>query len=429
MPTPRPIFYVHHERAIGGAPLSLLYLLRRLDRAKWTPRVICLRDGPAADLYRKEGLPVRVVPGPDLSHTELVWFRWWQFPRFLVRLAASIPLYFRLKHAMQEMVAPSVEGGAKERQPVVPPSATPPLSSAPSSFSLQPSALPLVHLNSSTLAVAAAAAKSLRLPVVWHIREPLAKGYFGVRRALLRAAIRRWSDAVIAICQNDAEQLGKMPGRRVRVIHNFVDFTQFDAARPKGALRKELGIPDDAPIVLYLGGDAETKGAGVLMDAASTILSRAGDAHLVVAGETSPGFTAAWIHRVAAGLRRRVHLLGVRMDVPSLLADADLLLFPSTVPHFARPVIEAAAMGVPSIASDLGGVRELVRPGETGALVRPSDPEALAEVTVALLADPAHRRSLGRAARDLARERFNAERNAAETVAVYEETLARSGTF
>ncbi len=86
-------------------------------------------------------------------------------------------------------------------------------------------------------------------------------------------------------------------------------------------------------------------------------------------------------------------------------------------------------MGVPSIASDLGGVRELVRPGETGALVRPSDPEALAEVTVALLADPAHRRSLGRAARDLARERFNAERNAAETVAVYEETLARSGTF
>ncbi|MFZ4695007.1 MAG: hypothetical protein ACOYMV_07770, partial [Verrucomicrobiia bacterium] len=79
--TPRPILYVHHERAIGGAPLSLLYLIRQLDRTRWSPRVICLREGPAAELYRKEGLPVRVVPGPDLSHTELVWFRWWQFPR------------------------------------------------------------------------------------------------------------------------------------------------------------------------------------------------------------------------------------------------------------------------------------------------------------------------------------------------------------
>lgn len=406
MPTPRPILYVHHERAIGGAPLSLLYLIRQLDRAKWAPRVICLREGPAAELYRKEGLPVQVVPGPDLSHTELVWFRWWQFPRLLARLAASLPLFFRLRNAM------------RASPPTFPPPAT-----APSTPDLQAPASPIVHLNSSTLAVAALAARSLGLPLAWHIREPLARGYLGFRRALLRAAIRRCPDAVIAICEDDAARLGRTPPGLVRVIHNFVDFAQFDASRPRGALRKELGIPPEAPVLLYLGGSALSKGAGVLMGAAPTLLSRSAGARLVIAGESPPEFITAWIHGVAAGLRRRVHLLGVRMDVPALLADADLLLFPSTVPHFARPVIEAAAMGVPCVASDLGGVRELVLPGETGALVRPSDPAAMAEVALALLADPSHRRAMGRKAVEMARARFDAKRNAALTFAVYEDLL------
>ncbi|MCC7519868.1 MAG: glycosyltransferase family 4 protein [Verrucomicrobiae bacterium] len=390
--TPRPVLYVHHERALGGAPLSLLYLIRQLDRTKWAPRVLCLRKGPAADLYRKEGLPVRIVPGPDLSHTELVWFRAQQLPRLAVRLLASVPFFFRLRAVLREEA-----------------------SAAP--------ALPLVHLNSSTLAVAAFAAKSLGLPVVWHIREPLARGAFGLRRALIRAAIRRGSDAVVAICEEDATRLGRMPPGRVRVIHNFVDFAQFDAALPKGAFRREIGAPEGAPILLYLGGEAATKGVAVLRRAARDLLARVPDAHLAIAGETGPESTAAWIRAVPAGLRRRVHLLGMRTDVPALLADVALLLFPSTVPHFARPVIEAAAMEVPSVGSDLGGVRELVLPGETGVLIPPSDPRALADVTAALLADAAHRRAMGRKARAWARERFDAKKNAALTFAVYDDLL------
>ena len=421
MPPPRLILYVHHERAIGGAPLSLLYLIRQLDRTRWLPRVICLREGPAAELYRKEGLPVRIVPGPDLSHTELVWFRWWQFPRLLSRLFTSAPLFFRLRETLREEI--EIGGRRSEVGGLSPKSAVPSSSSADdrqSEIRNQKSEIPLVHLNSSTLAVAALAARSLGLPVVWHIREPLARGYLGLRRTLLRAAIRRCPDAVIAICDNDATQLGKTPPGLVHVVHNFVDFTQFDASRPKGELRKELGISEHSPILLFLGGSALTKGAGILIGAASRILSRAPKTHLVVAGESGPEFTTTWIHGVAAGLRRRVHLLGVRMDVPSLLADADLLLFPSTVPHFARPVIEAAAMGVPCVASDLGGVRELVLPGETGVLVRAGDSVLLADTVVALLADPAHRHAMGRKALALARERFDAKKNAARTFAVYE---------
>ena len=376
-----PILYVHHERALGGAPLSLLYLLRKLDRAKYAPRVICLREGPAADLFRRDGIPVQVLAGPDLSHTELVWFRWWQFPRLLWRILASISLFLRLRKAMND-----------------------------SAFHVPRSPFPLVHLNSSTLAVAALAAKSLGLPVVWHIREPLARGYLGFRRALLRLVVRRLADQVIAISRNDADQLGSMSSLRLSVIHNFVDFKQFDAGLQGDKIRVELGIPPDHSVVLFLGGGSPVKGTGVLLDAATKIFSRSQSIHFVIAGEGSS----------ANPSDERIHRLGPRLDVPDLLAGSDLLVFPSIIPHFARPVIEAAAMAKPVVASDLGGVRELVVHGETGLLIPPGNPDALASAVIELLANPARRKKMGGRARALAREKFNADKNAVETFMVYE---------
>lgn len=80
-------------------------------------------------------------------------------------------------------------------------------------------------------------------------------------------------------------------------------------------------------------------------------------------------------------------------------------------------------MGVPSVASDLGGPRELVVPGETGLLVQPGDPDALAAALAGLLADPACLRALGEAAYRRARQLFDAQANAAATIALYDEIL------
>jgi len=399
--TPLPILYIHHERALGGAPLSLLYLLRKLDRQKYSPHVICLREGPAADLFRKDGIPVQVVAGPDLSHTELVWFRWWQFPRLLWRILASVPLFLRLRCALKAQTPPS------------------PIQN-PESRIQNP---PIIHLNSSTLAVAALASKSLGLKVVWHIREPLAHGYLGFRRGVLRLAIRRLADQVIAISRNDARQLGNIPPSNLSVIYNFVDFSQFDAHRSRGIVRRELGIADNEPVILFLGGSAQVKGAGVLIEAVPSLLGGMRSAHLLVAGETSAEFQLQMDASVLSAFRKRIHLLGPRQDVPALLADATLLIFPSTVPHFARPVIEAAAMARPVVASDLDGVRELVVPNETAVLVPPNDPDALGRAVLELLQDEARAFRLGQQGLAMAREKFDAIRNAAQTFEIYERIL------
>lgn len=118
-----------------------------------------------------------------------------------------------------------------------------------------------------------------------------------------------------------------------------------------------------------------------------------------------------------------IRFLGVRNDIPALLAAADVLCFPSTVPHFARPVIEASAMRVPVVASDLGGPQELVLNGETGILVPANDTDALATALLRLIGDPEYRKRLGEAGRRFAKQEFDADTNTSRIIALYDELV------
>lgn len=401
------ILYIHHGGGIGGAPLSLLYLLRQLDRARYEPVVVTLKPGPVVDLYRAEGIETHVEGGiSDFSHTTLEWYggrAWWRLPGKLARIWPSI----RRTRALLRRLKPD-----------------------------------LVHLNSSTLAPAAIGCALEGVPVVWHIREPLARGYLGLRRAWIRRTIHRCAARVVAICDNDASQL--IASDRIRVIYNFVDFNTFDRSTGSEAVRAELNIPDGAPVVAMLGGVAEPKGTLILIRALPHLLASVPGARVIVAGPP-PALPA---ERGPKGLAKRLlgadayqracqralnalepeaqaalAFTGVRRDIPDVLAASDCLAFPSVVPHFARPVIEAAAMGKPAVASDLGGPRELVVPGETGLLVPAGDPAALGQAMAALLGDPARAQAMGEAAYRRARRLFDASKNAAATVAVYDEVL------
>ena len=407
----RRILYIHHGGGIGGAPLSLLYLLQQLDRTRYEPVVVTLRPGPVVDLYRAEGIETHVATGiSDFSHTTLEWYggrEWWRLPGKLLQVPPSI---WRTR-ALVERLRPD-----------------------------------LVHLNSSTLAPSAVGCALAGVPVVWHIREPLARGYLGLRRALIRRAIHRYATRVVAICQNDADQL--LPGDNIHVIYNFVDFAHFERSLDGEAIRAELGIAPDAPVIVMLGGVAEPKGTLVLVRALPRLLSRIPEARVIVAGPPPRPLNEGGlkglakrllrvdayqkavqraVERLSPPAREALIFTGIRRDVPRILAASDCLVFPSVVPHFARPVIEAAAMGKPAVASDLGGPRELIVPGETGLLVPPDDPEALADALAEVLSDPEVAAAMGEAAYRRARRLFDAQTNAAATIALYDEILDAGG--
>lgn len=402
------ILYLHHGGGIGGAPLSLLYLLQQLNRARYEPVVVTLKPGPVVDLYREEGIETHVEPGiSDFSHTTLEWYGgrdWWRLPGKVLSILPSI----QRTQALIRQIKPD-----------------------------------LVHLNSSTLSPCALGAAREGVPIVWHIREPLAKGILGLRRNWIRHTIDRHAGRVVAISQYDADQL--IASDRVRVIYNFVDFDRFDRALSGESVRRELGLPNDAPTVLMLGGVAEPKGTLYLIKALPALLEAVPAARLVIAGPPPRAVQGGGLRGVAKRILRTdaydedviatlksfpldmqsaVCFTGIRQDIPALLAAADCLVFPSTVPHFARPIIEAAAMAIPSVASDLGGPRELVISNETGLLVPPCDPECLAEALGAVLSQPEQVHVMGDRAYARARQLFDARQNAAATIALYEELLA-----
>jgi len=399
----RRILYVHHGGEWGGAPLSLLSLLERLDRSRFEPLVLALRPGPVVERYRAEGIETHVVPDVvDFSHTELEWYGGADLWRLPGRLARYWPSVLAWRSHLRR---------------------------------LNPD---LVHLNSSTLAAAARAARHERIPLVWHIREPLARGYWGLRLAWLRHRIDRDATRVIAVSQHDASRL--RPSPRIRVIPNAVDLTAFDRAIPRADARQRLGIAPTDRVVVMLGGVAHAKGTLVFIQALPLVRRAVLDTTFLVAGPPPPPRPANGARALARRLARvdayarqvmaaaaaplaggHLRFVGVRLDIPQILAAADLLVFPSVVPHFARPIIEAGAMAKPVVASRLGGPLELVEDGITGRLVPPSDPAGLADAIVALLEDPVAATRMGEAGYARARERFDAATNAPRTFAVYDE--------
>jgi len=403
--TMKRILYIHHGGELGGAPLSLLFLLEQLDRDRYEPVLLFLADGAAVDVFRSKGYECHLALDiNDFSQTELVWYGnslLWQLPGKILSFAPSV----RSTHNYLRRLKPD-----------------------------------LVHLNSSTLAASAQASHEAGIPVVWHIREPLSRGYFGLRRKWLRQRISRHADRVVSISDYDASQL--LPSDRVRVIHNFVDFSVYNRDIDSNKSRELYNLESNKHVVTMLGGCSKPKGTLQFVRALPFVLDRkpdtcfliAGPNPLIMAKSSSDKFIRRLLlldeydHRVMQVAEEfiasdHLRLLGVRRDVPQLIAATDILVFPSTVPHFARPVIEASAMAKPVIASDIGGPRELVVSEQTGLLIPPDDPEQLAAAIISLLDDPELMTQMGEKGYRRAINKFDAKVNSGRTFAVYDELL------
>lgn len=408
------ILYVHHCPEVGGATMSLLYLIERLDRRRYTPSILFnAPPGGVEEQFARLDVPVyhdpsiTTYPHAQGALLQLRSLRPWEV---FTRAAAILPSAGRFARFLRE------------------------------------NPQDLVHLNSAVQVPAAIGARHAGVPVIWHLREELHPGVLGVRRAAVRRCIDRCAAAVVAISRRNAEVLG-LPGKG-DVVYNFVDFDRFDRNLDPGESRRALGLPHDRPVVLMLGGVVSHKGAEVLVEAASHVRAARPGTVFVVAGfpptdAESPSALKRALRRgiESTGLvrnvprevlarmnRHRLHetvrFVGMRSDVPRLLAASDLLVWPATVSHFSRPVIEAGAMARPVVASDFPAARELVDDGATGLLVRPERPVDLAAGILKVLSDPEAARRMGEAGYRLARERYDARRNAESTFAIYERVLS-----
>lgn len=357
------IVYVIGQLGVGGSEKQLWHLVNRLDRTRWKPSVVCFDREPAvAAEFESIGCSVKLISRKALG-----------------RLAVFRSLWRLLRQIQPDVVQPFAY-----------------------SWYL---AIPAARLAGVPWIVAAE-----RTVPLW--KTPL---HIFVDRLLLKFTDNAIVNSVEV--RDHYGWAGVSSGGQCHVIYNGVDLATFDAsaARVANPPCPHLGRE---PVICAVANAKEDKRLDVLIKAFATVNSAVPESRLWIVGD---GPQRAEMESLAADLRlsKRVHFLGFRSDVPSILRQATIGVNSSITEGLCNAVIECMASRLPVVATKVGGNKELVIDNKTGFLVPPEDPGSLARSIIYLLDHPETAIGFGEAGRRLVEERFTVDRMVRETEAVY----------
>ena len=399
------VLFVHHRSELGGAPTSLSYLIGSLG-PDFEAHVYC-PPGAAADLFRAVGATVHTGPVSSFTH---IWASVYRGRRWLLFLRdlGLLPLHIARFSALL----------ARER-------------------------FDLVHLNDSPLLPAAWLSRRAGIPVVWHLRSSLPDDGTDLRSRLLRAAIRRLASHSIAI----TDDVAAIFNVGATVVPNSVDLELFKPGDGEVA-RAEIGVGSSVPVVSYFGFIYPSKGFREFIESAARLRDEGVQAQYLVVGGAVRG--QEFFHSVVGrglqmldltrnyeaeakrlvaerGLQDAVRFIPFTQETAVLYQASDIVVAPSRGPELGRPVIEAAASGVPVIATGSRTGAGVVQPGETGVLVDDDTVESLCAAIRGLIDLPGERAALGRQARLHAEKMFDPSANARKVERIYDALLPGRG--
>jgi glycosyltransferase involved in cell wall biosynthesis len=249
-----------------------------------------------------------------------------------------------------------------------------------------------------------------------------------------RNLLLRDADAFVAMSQAIRDEFlsAGVVRQKVAVIPHGVDVQRFRPASlaERDALRARLGLPMGARIVLYSGRLLRGKGLDTLLAAFGEVAAAEASAHLVIAGDgVGQSLSVESELRAAAqgeGLAGRVTFAGRVDAVEEWLRAADVFAFPSLYEALGIALVEAAACGIPAVASRTGGIVDVVADGRSGILATPGDASALAAGLRRLVGDPVRARAMGEAARSVALASFDERDAVTRYRALFDEVASRA---
>jgi glycosyltransferase involved in cell wall biosynthesis len=370
------VLFLHPSDELYGSDLSLLNMARGLDRARFTPVVVLANDlayeGALSSELAAAGIECRHLPiAPArrkyLTPTGLVSFR-----SDLRRAAELIAGIVRDEH------------------------------------------FDVVHTNTLAVWSGGMAAKRAGRPHVWHVQEQVERPAF--LRRFLQRFVPAHASRVVGVSQAALDNILVGPAARAKgeVIYNAVDPGPWAAATGRERLRTELGCGPEDVLVGMVARVSRLKGADLWAEGGTELLARHPNLHCFLAGGPVPGQNEVLDDvqaRVAGSAApERFHVLGLRRDVPDLMAAMDVLVAPSREGEGSSlTIIQGMFAGKPVVATDVGGNRELLRDGETGLLIAKEDVRALSAAVARLVEDANLRQRMGQAGRARAAAHFTVE--------------------
>jgi len=362
-----PILYLNLYSELGGAENALQHLLAALDHGRFRPLVVLASDGPLAVKLRAAGVECVVIPFPARSLWNLA------LPWVLVR---HLQAARRLRAIAQER------------------------------------GIRILHVSDVLGLLLAVPAVRNGARLVYQVN------YSGgaPRRYLWRGLARRYVARVLVFSEAQCfEIVGKAPELAARTC---VIPVGIEAARPgesPQAVRRQLGLPEAAPLVAMFARFDAMKGHATFLSAAQQIRASLPEVVFAIVGgalnaDVLPHVTrvrdAVLRQREVLGLAAAVHVTGFVPDIAALMAACSVVVCPSVREPFGLVVVEAMAAGAPVVVSDSGGPAEIVEDGRSGLHFRTGDPAALAQAVLRLLRDPLLRENLAAGGRSRVAVRY-----------------------
>ena len=342
----KPILFVEsHRDIVGGGQISLLSLMEHLDRSQYKPLCVCPPGGTTARSIANASI--------SLHATEFVSIR-------LLSVIQCIRCILRLLDLIRK------EDAA------------------------------LIHANGSrSMFYAGFAGAIARVPVVWHVRVTGSDGWLDV--LLSRLATR-----IVVISGAMRERFAKLRvDAKVTVVYNGVDLGPYGCLNGSG-MRRELGF-GKVPLVGMIAQLIPWKRYEDFIDGMASVAPKHPDARFLLVGEDRDPegrYLASLKERVARlAMEERFEFMGFRTDIARVMGMLDVVVLSSDNEPFGRVLIEAMAASRPVVATEGGGVSEIVEDGKTGILVPLRDAQALARAVDSLLGEPERAHEMGTAGR------------------------------
>jgi len=346
------ILYVDNfAEIIGGGQRSLLDLVRKLDKTKFKPIIACPSEGGLVKEFRRLNVAVRIVEMKSLRRLNLISF------------------------------CKSISGLKKI---------------------IKDEKIDLVHANGSRAAVyAGIAAKILKIPLIWHVRIVDSDG-------LLDRFLAGLSTNIIAVSHAVNRRFSWMRNREIKIktIYNGIDLEEFNPALDRQNIRIEFGLKPDTPLVGTVGRLDWYKGYPYLLKAARKVVDNIPECHFLIVGD---GAKRKELEKLInkLDLNDNVFFAGRRNDIPEILASLDLFVLSSVSEGLGRSIIEAMAMQKAVVATNIGGIPEVVKHSVSGILVPAKNADAFAEAIIDLIKNKDKALKMAIAGRKLAETKFN----------------------
>ncbi len=378
------LFIQPYASLVGGVDSVLLQLVQGLDPAKYRAFVMLSAPTPYAEKYEAAGATVLYGPLAVFGKPTdpLYYFR---NIRQLLRSVRVIRRYVREYR------------------------------------------IDLIHSHKMETIGANAVGRMLRIPTVQTVHEL-------ARRPLFAYRFVGWlnhllNDKVIVLCERSKIMFrwgGRESAKLVKIYNGISEAASGGGSAGSQTIREQLGLADGDRIVIAVARLSPMKGLEYLIEAAACWQPRHPEIKVVIVGDVAFENEKPYKERLQrkvreCGLEGTVFMTGLRRDVPDLLCQSDLLVLPSVYDIFPTVILEAMRAGLPVVATDVGGVPEMVREG-CGRLVPPEQAEALAEAVVATLSGDY--RTMGARAREVFLRDFTHDRYVRRTTDLYDEMFA-----